>query len=341
MRGEVSKYLFIDSSVHNGRVSLPSQPFSCVDNESMSFTLLNFSMRRNFPQINPTNNHFYIYLSDKQTLFEVVISPGDYDDFASLTSAINDALTQTVSDNVSLSNEVTSIVCAFVSTTRTFAFTIAMNSGASSTVDDVEIRSYHIKDGNVPTGVTHNGAYSDSFEILGANPLKKDEDKNSMSRDAANNAILYSQFPASLSTLDALYLRMNLELGNYESPGLDMFHRDGVQMQNSSVIARIPIADSVGSVRKAHEIITFEDANDTYQKLLPLKHLEHLEFFVTDKRNRSLATFDPKQSSVGLMSFNLTLRWDKFIPQKPAHPIPNGFPKQTYPPSYGYGKPRV
>lgn len=341
MRGDLTKYLFIDSAVDNGRVSLPSQPFSCIDNETMAFTLLNFTMRRNWPQINQTNNRFYIYLRNSQTFYEVILPAGDYDDYASITTAFNDALVATMTANASLATEVQSITVTFTNSTRMFVFTIQMANSATATLNDVEIRCYHIKDGNVPTGVTREGAFSDSFEILGANPLKRDEDKNSLLRDSTNAAILYSQFPASLSTLDALYLRLNLELGNYESPGLDMFHRDGVQMQNSSVIARIPVLNSDSTVRKAHEIVSYEDANDTYQKILPLKNLENLQFFVTDKRNRSLAQFDADQAALGLMSFNLTLRWDKFIPPKPQHPPPQGFPKQSYPPSYGYGMPRV
>jgi len=264
MRGDLTKYLFIDSAVDNGRVSLPSQPFSCIDNETMAFTLLNFTMRRNWPQINQTNNRFYIYLRNSQTFYEVVLPAGDYDDYASITTALNDALVATMTANASLATEVQSITVTFTNSTRMFVFTIQMANSATATLNDVEIRCYHIKDGNVPTGVTREGAFSDSFEILGANPLKRDEDKNSLLRDSTNAAILYSQFPASLSTLDALYLRLNLELGNYESPGLDMFHRDGVQMQNSSVIARIPVLNSDSTVRKAHEIVSYEDANDTY-----------------------------------------------------------------------------
>ena len=56
MRGQVTKYLFIDSSVEDGNIHLPPHPFSTVDEESMALTLLSFSMRKNIPQINNTNN---------------------------------------------------------------------------------------------------------------------------------------------------------------------------------------------------------------------------------------------------------------------------------------------
>ena len=78
-----------------------------------------------------------------------------------------------------------------------------------------------------------------------------------------------------------------------------------------------------------------------YQKFIQRNNLEHIQFYVTDKRNRTLAEFDSKQAEFGMMSFNLTLRWDKFVPEKSTHPIPKGFPAQTFPPSYGYGGARV
>ena len=345
MRGEISKFLFIDSEVNSGRVSLPPQTFACHDNEKMSFTLVDFSMRRNFPQISAANNTFFIYMQTDQTFYEVVIPIGDYENHTSINNAINTALALTITNAVgsSLKTNVTSIVSTFDDLIRTYVFNITLVAGATAQVKDVELRCYHIKSGNIPSGITSKyAAYSDVHEILGGEPLKTDEDKNSFYRDLSSPNILYSKFPASLSTLDALYLRCNLELGNYESPGLDMFHQDGVQMQNSNIIAKIPLQGSTAAIRKAHEIITFEDnGGDLYQKFLPVNNLEHVQFFVTDKRNRSLAEYSPGQASIGLMSFNLTMRWDKFIPQKPEHPIPKGFPKPSYPPSYGYGQPRI
>ena len=114
MRGEISKYLYIDSSCDNGRVSLPPQPFSCADHESMSFTLLSFSMRRNFPQISAINNRFYIYVRLDQSFYEVIIPPGDYGTYEAIKDAINIAIAATILANATetLGDEVTSIVCA-------------------------------------------------------------------------------------------------------------------------------------------------------------------------------------------------------------------------------------
>ena len=64
MRGDVSKYLFIDSEIGDGRVSLPPMPFAAQGHEKMSFTLLNFTMNKRWPKINRTNNTLNGVLND-------------------------------------------------------------------------------------------------------------------------------------------------------------------------------------------------------------------------------------------------------------------------------------
>jgi hypothetical protein len=343
MRGDLTKYLFIDSSVRHGRVSLPTQPFNCTGNDQMSFTLLDFQMRRSFPAVNNTNNIFYIYDKSTQTNYECVLDYGDYD-FNTMKTELNAAFARVIAhtDNTSLASKLTSITVDFIPGERQYTFTLAMIVGNSE--EDIEIRCYHVKDGFIPTGISKQGAFSDSFELLGAEPLMNgNEEMNSLLRDPKDVARLISYLPASLSTLDSIYLRMNLELGNYESPGLDVYHKNGVQMQNSSVIARIRVEDSESSTKKVHEQISFRDSGgDMYQKMLPLKNLEHLQFFVTDKRNRSLAEYDGSQSRLGLMAFSLTLRWDKFVQQtKDINQIPTRPPPTPFLPSYGYNMPRI
>ena len=90
VRGTISKYIYIDSSVntHNDhtRVLMPAHPFSAQGNERMSLTLLSFGMRRSFHNINPTNGIFYLYVNT--TYYEVNIAPGTYSTFTTLAAAI-------------------------------------------------------------------------------------------------------------------------------------------------------------------------------------------------------------------------------------------------------------
>ena len=69
VRGQVSKLIFIDSSVNtDGRdhtkVMCPPHPFSAQGNERMALTLVSFTMRRNWYNINATNNTFYLFVSN-------------------------------------------------------------------------------------------------------------------------------------------------------------------------------------------------------------------------------------------------------------------------------------
>ena len=67
VRGTTSRMIFVDSTVNTHhdrtRISLPPHPFSVVGNERAAFSLQQFSIRRNWYNINPTNNTGYVYIT--------------------------------------------------------------------------------------------------------------------------------------------------------------------------------------------------------------------------------------------------------------------------------------
>lgn len=375
MRGDLTKFLFIDSALDDGRVSLPSRPFSCHGHEQMSLTLINFTMKRNFPLINSYNNTFYIYDTKNDSYYEVVIPGGTYFSFdtgtdslkAAIQRAITATLTAALDRHTDSSNppagtanhipapNVTGITVAYDKVLRCFTFDPTITSSNTNPVGDdntIHIRCFHLKTNTAaPAGVTQNGSQSDVHEILG---MKTIFDASNLFNCAGLDRIvvsgqqdqdlLYGLFPASLSTLDALYLRGNFDLGNYESAGLDVVKEKNDEVQHSSIFARIPIESTNESDTDTHRLITYDDTNDVYQKMLPMKSMEHLQFFVTDKRNRRLAAFGKKQEKFGEMHFNCVLRWDKFIgPKEMEHEslYDNNLPPQLFPNTYGYGQPRM
>ena len=125
MRGTSSKLIWIDSSVntHGDKTSVlvPSHPFDAHGNEKMSLTLLQFSLRRNFYNINPTNNVAYIYING--TYHEWKITPGVYHTFDLLRAAIQTGL----SNAIVTIPEITSVAVTYNSVTRlyTIDFTVA------------------------------------------------------------------------------------------------------------------------------------------------------------------------------------------------------------------------
>ena len=129
-----------------------------------------------------------------------------------------------------------------------------------------------------------------------------------------------SYFPASLNTLDAVYLHTNtIETGNYMTTGHESHAQESLRLIESSLFARIPFDDS--TFTEAHEVVSFEDSGgDAFQSFLTRKTLETLDIRVTDARGRSLATLDPTQADEGLMAFRMVLRWDLFITPQPQQP---------------------
>lgn len=370
MRGDLTKFLFIDSALDNGKVRLPARPFSCHGHEQMSLTLIQFTMKRNFPLINTYNNTFYLYDTKNQRYHEVVIQGGCYNSFdtgsESLMSAIQTAIDVTIAaaiaavpaNNPSVGQpghiptpNVTAITVGYDKVLRCFTF-VPTITGTIAADNTIEIRCFHVKNNSPPpAGVSRNGATSDVHEILGlktifdaASPFNCAGVENTTSSGSITATLLYGFYPASLSTLDSVYLRCDFDVGNYESPHLDVSKLDTDELQHSFIFAKIPISSSNESELEAHRLIVYEDTNDVYQKMLPMKSLGHLQFYVTDKRNRKLAAFAKGQEEFGQMHFDLVMRWDKFIgPKEMEHEsmYDNRLPPQLLPKTYGYGQPRM
>ena len=145
VRGSLSRLVFLDSSVntHHDRtkVFLPTQPFHAQGEEKISLTLLQFAIRRNWYNINSTNNTFFINIDS--TLHSVVIEPGVYSTFSSLVTGINSALTTAVAAIA----DITSIIVTYDTSKRFFTFTVQMEAGSFD--KDVSFKCFSIKDGSI------------------------------------------------------------------------------------------------------------------------------------------------------------------------------------------------
>lgn len=319
VRGDVSKLLFIDSSVNSHgdktKVMVPPSSFAASKNERMALTLQSFSMRRNWYNINDTNRFFYLFYNT--TYHEVAIAAGVYSTFASLVTGISDALTTTIGPLA----EISSGTVTYDALTRKFSIALTMAVGHQATV--VEIRTLAIKAGTLPNNVTVVGGYNDSHEILGGRPVRSVASAANSMVGSLNTGVntLVSYYPASLNTLDAVYLHMNtIETGNFMTTGHESHAAESLRLIESSLFARIPFDDS--SFTEAHEVVSFEDSGgDAFQSFLTRKTLETLDIRVTDARGRSLATLDPTQADEGLMAFRMVLRWDLFVPPPTPQPL--------------------
>ena len=162
VRGSTSRLIFIDSSVntHHDRtkVFVPTHPFSAQGEERLAISLLQFSMRRNWYNINATNNAGYIYVENTHHVF--FIEPGVYSTFGSLETALNTALASAVL----AIPQIDSIVAGYNATKRFFAFTVTMATGFEDKT--VEFKFYAVKHGALPPGVLSEQGFNDVHETI-------------------------------------------------------------------------------------------------------------------------------------------------------------------------------
>ena len=224
--------------------------------------------------------------------------------------------------------------CSYSATTRLFTITFTKQAAHHDKV--VEIRCFAIKD-VAPPSLTQNGGFNDLFEILGAKPIRSfaaaENSLRLVTGTPANEERLISRYPASLNTLDAIYIHLpTLETGNFMSTGHEVHIANSDRIVESSLFARIPFDSS--TFNETHEVIQFEDSGgDAFQSMLTRKSLDNLDIRITDAKGRSLANVDPTQSDLGLLAYKMAIRFDIFIPPQPKEPSHGVARSVAHPPS--------
>ena len=131
VRGTSSRMIFLDSSVntHHDRtkINAPPHPFSAVGTERIALSLQQFSIRRNWLNINPTNNTGYVYID--ATYHEFIIAPGAYSTFAELSVALQNALNAAAAGIA----KIDTITVTHSSVTRKFTITVQLTDDAKHT----------------------------------------------------------------------------------------------------------------------------------------------------------------------------------------------------------------
>ena len=282
----------------------------------MALTLQQFSIRRNWYNINPTNNTGYIYIDATYHQFNIPV--GVYATFDALSLGIQAALNSAATGIA----KITSCAVTYTAQTRTFSIEVVMAAGGETS--EVQIRCLSIKTGAQPAGVSLSGGFNDIHQILGGKPLKAATDdfaSLSNTTGAAATQTIVSPYPASLNTLDAIFIHLvAFETGNFMSTGLEAHTQDDFRLIESSLFARIPFDRS--SFDEVHEVVQYVDAgNDMFQSFPLRKNLEQLELRVCDSKGRSLAQLNPTQADDGLMGWTAVLRYDLFKPPKPPPSI--------------------
>jgi hypothetical protein len=294
------RLIYIDSEVNtigNGeevRIDLPAEPFTVGEKEKIKLVLNNFQMRRQFTNINRYNKYFYIQDTSSGVYTELQLQEGTYENFTDLAAAIKTALDSTFGGSSTVN---------YNSITRKLTITTA---GTAPVLPNARMVFFQAKSGTPPANV--NQLFQDTHEVFGGKRTSSPTNIVSGMRVVGGN--YESFYPASLGSLEAIYIRINLANNNYQTYGYEKNLPDLPGLTPSQIFARIPLATNA-STPNANNFIEYEDQNELFQIVLGQKTLDTISIRLTDDKNRPLPLFDPEntQALEGNLSFKMTLKF--------------------------------
>ena len=298
-----TKNIFLDSSINtdtgDGRLArwiCPSEGFSVGNQQYIKMTVNSFTMRRNWYNVNYNNNLFYDYDPGTGLYQAYTIQQGNYTTLTSLATAI-----QTAVQVVHAAATVT-----FDPISRKFSFDMTAAGGFGVAAYFV---GFIVKQGDPPAGVTLNGFFNDSFEILGGRPQKIALALGAAPENLFGQVgqVVHTTFyVAALNTISEICVRSSLQGGNYQSFGYERQLPNASGLTNTDIIARIPIELATWTAER--EFIHFEDFDDNFSVIIPEKQLSQFVFSATDHKGRLLPEVNVGQAQDGALSFRLSLK---------------------------------
>lgn len=311
MKVKFARNVFVDSeinSIGNGQISkinFPPSAFSIAPREQMRLTLSSFEMRRNWYNINPSNNTFYLYdPAGTGTYSPIVIQQGNYDDFNTLAGAIATA----ISVVVPLST------CVYQPIPRKYLITLGATAPVGSYLVCFQVK---LDSALQPPTVSANGYFNDSQELLGAKPTR--DGWNGVPVNAFGTATgtipMLSPYVVALNTLEAIYIRTNLHSGNYQTFGFEKDLPNQQGLTPTQIFARIPLSRAYFDAE--FEFVSFEDPNSLFSMYLSQTQLSQVYFTITDDKGRLIQEVADGQAENGNLSFKMSFRWEVLLDDIP------------------------
>ena len=300
-------------------------------NQHIRLTVQNFSMFKNFTNVNQNNNKFRlvaIATNGIPILDEIVELPTkDYDDRTALAIAVSlairgrlDTIQGVTTSNGNNANN------PIVNDTKQIS--ILINLAANHGLSQIFVLSPD----------TANGALNDNASLLGN---KKGNDENlvvpnpmdqntlvQLTDEGATSTVLNDQFalqlpfPCQLQTEQFVYLRTNLGNSNLETSSLGRVTSPITDAHHSDILGRFTIA--------SQDFVQFDSPNNNeYFIDLKQNHLQGIKLRLTNSHNQPLPQI-ADQNKRGNLSFTCVLRCDIIQnrdimpsfskPFKPEHP---------------------
>lgn len=312
--------LFVDSSRSHTAgskgddflVNLQDAGVHAGDGEHIRLNLENFSMAKNFSDVNDNNNQFRLYSTDI-TGFDHIgyLAKKNYKSVFDLATAFADALRKLLADNITACTEAgahsgISPGAANISTDNIIEFTVNTTGSHGLTA--------------AKTILQFNADESDSYELLGGDRVINGDDTTSsvtLTVPSVTSIKIVCKYPAQRSTTPFIYVRAPGVLNtNIETKGLKN-HKDDHKSDtaNSDILGRVVVESSEWVQYTAQTGREF--FLDIHQK-----QLNFLRLRLTDSHNRPIGRktetntatgsgSDAKeQSTLGNLNFSAVIRFD-------------------------------
>jgi len=338
--GEVVKQvrnIFIDSETNTNidetqvGVNLVPTDFWCASDENMRMTLTTFEMRNNWYNINQYNNVFYLWTPTSSgaftgTYYPVTIAAGTYYNFVdtiynpgAASPITATGLATAIQTALNAAGVGSGHTCTYGVNTRKFTIVLAIaGSGGLLTQYTIPV-SFQIPPtaGAPPTGVSYATFFVDTNEIMGGIATRIAPNTTSIAPVSMFNGGVYSTtltfvspFVAQLNSMEALYLRSNLQSANYGTYGFAQSIYQN-KVSPTTTFARIPLANQNYDV--LNPFVFFDDKNDLFTIEIGNKQLDQVTFFLTDDKNRYIPLVRTGQVTSGMMSFKCTIKWEVIL----------------------------
>lgn len=259
------------------------------DDESIRLVLKQFSMYKNWTNINVHNSVYKLLTPASATEIKVTIPNKNYASIKSLTEAFS-----------------TSLINALITAGHFSSASVVVNNPTGTDIDD---DTDNIIDFTATTNTTHGLtagntkirfyiADGDIYELLGGNRITGSNGVDIsmvLTVPSSTTINVKGYYPAQLTTEAYMYLRTDIQNDALESGALSARNTDETRTINqSSILAKIPLDRS---------IISYDSQTDEFFINVDTKHLTHMNLRLTDSYDRNIPQI-VGQDTKGNLSFN-------------------------------------
>jgi len=259
------------------------------DDESIRLVLKQFSMYKNWPNINVHNSVFKILTPADTDEISASIPHKNYSSIKTLTEAFSTCF----ADALVVAGHFATYATVINNPTGTdidddtdniIDFTITTNTAHGLTDADTFIRFY-IADGDI-------------YELLGGNRINDTNGVTSsmiLTAPTTTTINVKGYYPAQLTTEAYMYLRTSIQNDALETGSLSARNTDATRTINqSSILAKIPLDRS---------IVSYDSQTDEFFINIDTKQLTHMNLRLTDSYDRNIPQIQ-YQDINGNLSFN-------------------------------------